>query len=218
MTADLGDWPELTHDEAEVADALFAMLAGPDGNLQLEWYEDFGWQQTWVGCGDLERWRQRMHWFAARYDVRVGVTPRAERSTDGLQRCSVLWAVTASRESCERLQRFRPRPTVVLREGRTVRSVALWALDQRLTWEFTERGNRRLAHALRTPKKFCTPEFAVRPPGSAVRNGPDGPRMFPARINVVEWAPNLTYMARQVVAHLPEPPDPDAWRERRRAA
>lgn len=208
-------WDEQTAAETEACDALFGMIAGPAGYLQLDWHEETAWRSMWIPCDDLARWRHHANWFSERYDVRVGLTPRSGRAHDGLQRCSVLWAVADSRRACERLGRLRPRPTLVLREGDTVRTTALWALDRTMAWDWTVRGNRRIAHAISAPKKWSTPEHAVRLPGSAVRWGRDGPRLLPLRVNVVEFEPRAIYEPRRVVGHLPDAPDPDAWRDKK---
>jgi hypothetical protein len=213
-------WDELAAQEEQALDALFAMVAGPRGFVQIDWMEEnVGWRPTFVESGDLEKWRHHAKFFAERFDTRLHVTPRAGRTEDGLLRCGVLWAITDSRESAARLGRFNPRPTLVLRVGETAQFTALWALDRPLPgWEWTARATRRIAHALRAPKKWCRPDIAVRVPGSAVRLGPDGqPRMLPMRVNVEAFEPRAIYTARRVVGHLPEAPDPNAWRERRGA-
>lgn len=208
-------WDELTAAEAEAADALFGMIAGPSGYVQLDWHEDTAWRSMWIPCDDLARWRHHSSWFAERYDVRIGAAPRSTRERDTPMRCSVLWVVAESRRACERLGRLRPRPTLVLREGGTTRTTAIWALDKPLAWDWTIRGNRRIAHYIDAPKKYAEPTHGFRIPGSAVRWGRDGPRLIPLRINVVEFEPAAIYEARRVVGHLADAPDPNAWRDKK---
>jgi hypothetical protein len=217
-------WDEIRQEEEAALGAVFGMIAGPSGFVQLDRYEVADdrtvgeWRPCWIPCDDLARWNHHAVWFAERFDTRVQVAPRTSKDPEGLMRCSVLWALTDSREAAARLGRFNPRPTLVLRVGETAQLTALWALDRPLAWDWSVRATRRIAHALRAPKKWCRPDIAIRVPGSAVRQHPDGQmRITPARVNVEAFEPRAIYTARRVVGHLPEAPDPNGWRERRGA-
>lgn len=115
---------------------------------------------------------------------------------------SVLWARLDSGRSCELLQRFEPEPTLVLRDGGTLRRTALWALSRPLNYDWTLRANRRIAHRLGSKKKLGEPSFMFPAPGSLV----NGKRVF------VEHASEGFYEPAQVVGQLPDAPDQDAWR------
>jgi hypothetical protein len=132
----------------------------------------------------------------------------------GRERFGILWARTETGDAVARLSQFRPRPTLVLRDGATVQKTALWALTQPLDMALAERANKRLAYRLKCPHKHAMPKgYAFRPPGCEIRNG----RRVP--VVVVEFNPDATYTAGQVVGRdrpdrgLPDPPKP---RPRRR--
>lgn len=215
----------LRDEELQAIDALFGMIAGPAGFVQLEYHElgepplsSVGtWRQHWVRCDDLARWSHHAAFFSERFDTRFAVAPRARRDAEAVAPCSILWAVTESREAAARLGRFNPPPTLILRQGETARLTAIWALERPLGWEWTERACRRLAHALRAPKKWARPDVSLFMPGSAVRMSSRGPRLLPQRVNVEAFRPGALYTARRVVGHLPEPPDPNGWRDRKDA-
>lgn len=117
---------------------------------------------------------------------------------------SCLWARVESGEAARRLEAFRPEPTIVLRDGKTVRRTALWALTQELEVEWVRELNRRLQHRFGAPKKHAEVDFAFHPPGTVIRRGR-------AVEVVVERVVEALYGAREVAGHLPQSPDPDAW-------
>ena len=107
-------------------------------------------------------------------DVTVNIVPLMKFEeelyhTDS--RC--LWVRVEDGRSLARLRRFNPGPTLVLREGRTVRHVAVWALTRALGPVDTVRANKRIAHALGpgARKKFCELDFRLHPPGTVIRKG-----------------------------------------------
>lgn len=191
-------------------DALYLMALGERGLVRIEWSEDG--RREHVLVDDAARFRRLVLALAGRHDVWVGVQSRSPEHGGLTGRCHVLWCVAEGRRSCTSLTRMRPRPTLLLQQGETARMTGLWALREGLTWEWTVRANRRLAHWIRGPKRYVEPEHVVRPPGSWVREG----RLLPLRVRSTlhpEW-----YRAREVVGRLPDAPDPDAWRKRREAA
>jgi hypothetical protein len=201
---------------------LFLTLAGPKGRLKLRWQENDVTAQLFVECHDLNGFL----WHLDVIGDRVG--PSAEPvvqaapcppDRDGLLTgatlpCHALWAVVDTGEGAAKLARFRPRPTIVLREGDTIKRTAVWALTRPLQWEYTVKGNRRLAHQFQGPKKFVQPDHALRTPGSFVVDG----RVVPIPVVPDELNPQGLYTAAQVVKHLREPPDPNGWRKRQEAA
>lgn len=138
----------------------------------------------------------------------LSAVPRASKDSLGVGAASVVWARLESGAGAAQLQRFTPAPTFVLREGRTVQRVAIWALLRPLTYEWTMRANRRLAHRLDAKKKHGAPEFMFTPPGASTETG---------RSVWVEFESDGLYMPAEVVGRLPDAPDPDAWRDREAA-
>ena len=120
---------------------------------------------------------------------------------------SLLWVRTESGRAASRLRSFRPAPTVVIREGASVRYVAFWALSDPLEGDWLDRANRRLAHALDCPKKHASTAFTFQLPGTILRAG----RSRPLPVELVRYEPEVL-SAREVVGRLREAPDPDAWR------
>lgn len=122
---------------------------------------------------------------------------------------TVLWARVESGESARRLEAFRPAPTMILRDGRTVKRTALWALHSPLELMWVKELNRRLQHAFLAPKKFAEVDFELHPPGAVLRAG----RSRPLEV----WAERVgdgCYGAKEIAGHLPKSPDPDAWAKR----
>jgi hypothetical protein len=147
-------------------------------------------------------------------DLSVMLLPWLEPSylTAGLG--NVLWAHTVSGGSSAALDKFRPAPTFVVREGSTSRRTALWALSRPVDVDWVERGNRRIAHRLGTPKKNCGTLGEMYLPGTILRKG----RKRPVAVHLEHFDPQALYTARQVVGHLRDAPDPNAWKERADAA
>lgn len=122
---------------------------------------------------------------------------------------SVLWARVETGESARLLEAFRPRPTLVLRDGQTMKRTALWALHTPLNLDWVKELNRRLQHRFAAPKKFAETDFSFHPPGVFLRWG----RSKPLEV----WAEHVgdgLYGAREIGGQLPQSPDPEAWAKR----
>lgn len=123
---------------------------------------------------------------------------------------ALIWARTASGPAAERLRRFRPVPSLVLREGASVRYTAFWALSEPLSEEWTVRANKRLTKYLNAGGYGdAAIDFTFFLPGSVLRLG----RRQPLPIQLAHYAVEL-YTARQVVGRLPDPPTDEEKRER----
>lgn len=157
------------------------------------------------GPGD---WLAMVARMCADREVRLGAGSRRRRGFGTCDCSRVLWARVGSRKEVANLRRFRPRPTLVVREGSTCRLVALWSLRRPLTYEWLVRANRRIAHRLFGPKKWAEPEFEFPVPGSCLRAG----RARPVPVHAVLFEASV-YEPRQVVGGLKDAPDPNAWRE-----
>lgn len=100
--------------------------------------------------------------------VTLAAVPRRQRRSLAFGSSGALWARVESGASLQLLERFRPRPTLVLRDGDTVRHTAFWALSRPLRaplYDNLREANRRLAGAMKAPKKHAEPGFAFAPMG-----------------------------------------------------
>lgn len=134
---------------------------------------------------------------------------RGVLSWPGAVSVPLVWARTDSKKSAERLERMKPAPSILLRKGDTASLIAFWILRRPLTWAQLERANKRIAHYLRTPKKWADPDtFTFGLPGTFLRRG----RSRPVPI-IVESMSLETHVAKRVLGWMRDAPDPDAWRK-----
>lgn len=122
-----------------------------------------------------------------------------------------LWCWSEGKQQLFELGQFRPEPTIVLRFGAASTRLALWGLDEELSWAEVERFNDRLASATHGARTRTRPEkLRVPLPGTFLRVG----RSRPVPVLVTRMQSG-TYTARQVVGKLKDAPTRDAWREKR---
>lgn len=195
----------------EVARCVPFLVGWPGGFLRLERVvvagEGSTWRRDWYRVSSID-WIART--FLGTDDCFFSAVPHPERNGWPGVRSSALWVRTESKRSEAALRWFKPRPTLVLGEGDTCRRAAVWALTDLLPAEWTVRLNRRIAHALRAPKKHCGMDSMLPAPGAILREGRE---KRPALVRVESWRPDAVYGAREVAGHLKEAPDADAWRE-----
>lgn len=145
-----------------------------------------------------------------RYSPEVLLGIPATKPGGGVRTATVFWVRVEGTEQNRWLSKFRPLPTMVLREGTSSRRWVLWALDFPVRWTGINRGNRNLAHHMRAPKKWAEPERLWLPaPGTCLRRGVSKP--VPV---VVERLEPVSYEPLAVVGRLKEAPEPDAWLKR----
>lgn len=143
------------------------------------------------------------------FPCRISVVPRTRPDGPVLYGAShVLWAALASGAHERALTRFRPAPSLVVREGDTLRRVAVWWLSDPVTLGPQEDGCRRIAHALGTAKKYADPGFMLPVPGSRVGRN---------RVRVEFLDPEPRSWDR-VAGGLRPAPDPVDWRALKEAA
>lgn len=190
---------------SDVAGHLWAMLGGWGNGVHL-WR--LGEQVVWMPVEQEARFRRALAAFAASgRPVSLAAAPRRGRGSAAVAPPGVLWARVESGDSLRRLRGFRPSPTLVLRDGDTVRHTALWALARPIkgSWhEGAREANRRLAGYLRTPKKHAELGFEFSPPGMVVGR---------SRSRVVAASGELHDPAA-VAGWLPASPDPWSWSSR----
>lgn len=196
---------------ADPSKTLWAMLGGEEpGYLEFRFRAEGQWQGPHyvnttqrAACLRLMRMEHSS----------VGAIPRRRPEQGYLTGASVIWARLQTAKHAETLARFNPGPTMVLREGKSPRRVALWALAEPLNLVWSERANKRVAHALGTQKKWGAAEQHFHPPGTTLVLG-----ARPVRVWAEHLDPGALYLARGVVGHLRDAPDANAWKKERSAA
>lgn len=190
---------------------LWAGLGGSDGFYAIRLTQHDGRRVTaWPGvgrrgwvesiCGDFG-WRGDIEWSARAY------LDRGSRRLMGDTGAS--WVRAETGHQVAALEAFDPEPSLVLREGGTVRHVAFWFHPRPLGPDAGERLNRHLAHRLRCAKKWAA-QLDFAPPGSVIREG----RARPLPVVVAGGSSDLVTV-RELCRTLPRAiPDPDAWRAR----
>lgn len=169
----------------------------------------------WHPCG---HWRDGLERLAGvirsrdeRFSEEITLSlPRRRRGLQFVDRATVLWAVVEGKAQAAALERFKPVPSLVLREGGSSRRTAVWMLNRAVPHEAVVRANRRIAHRLGAAKKHADPdELRLPAPGTCLRVG----RSRPVPV-VVERLEPVWWTVREVVGHLRDAPDADAWRQR----
>jgi hypothetical protein len=165
-------------------------------------------ESRWLTTRFVRRTLQACEHFVWEREPSVNVLPY-RRVGHYLERIptSILWARTENGKAASLLRSFKPQPHVVLREGSTIRYVAMWALSDPLEGDYLDRALRRIAHHLTGPKKHCALDFRFYLPGTILRAG----RSRPLPVELVRFEPGVL-KPREVVGHLKEAPDPEAWK------
>lgn len=195
---------------AEVVRILELVLAGHCEWMMSKAFDADGREKrmwTRPGSGELVGLVERAD-FHLSQEVRLGPgRPKIKRSIVDYLGC--LWVRTDSKAAAARLARFRPEPSVVLREGVSSRFWALWWLDRLWNADVILRANERISYNVGAPRKGASPdELWVPAPGSCLRVG----RTRPAPVAVVS-APGHLWKIQQVTKRLKDAPDRNAWRD-----
>jgi hypothetical protein len=197
---------------ADPAMTLWSMLAGTSEPGYLEFR--FRLDGQWEGPCFIESTHSKACLRLMRQEhASVGAIPRRKPEPSFLARANVLWARLDTGKHAEALARFRSAPTMVLREGKSPRRVALWALAEPLKIHHAEQANKRIAHALGTRKKWAAAESDLHPPGTTLVLGTK-----PVQVWAEHLDPGALFMARGVVGHLRDAPAPHDWKKERAAA
>lgn len=147
-----------------------------------------------------------------RFNEQVEIGIPAVRVFGGVREATAFWVRVEGTDQNRRLGWFKPAPSLILREGSSSRRVAVWPLAHPVRWVGINRGNRRIAHRLRAPKKHSEPENLWIPaPGTCLRAG----RTRPVPI-VVERLELDVFMPLDIVGLLKDPPAADAWMQANR--
>ena len=193
--------------------ALQFMLGWPGG-----WVPMFvtGGPEAWEfwerpgAAGAGERVAARVRWLDEEYSAECALgMGRPSFGFGTTTRVGCLWVVVSGGDQNDRLRRFRPYPSMVLREGGSSRRTALWLLERPLHYADALRANKRIAYRLRAVQKHADPDgFVVPCPGSFLRAG----RARPVPIIVTRLVAD-SWRSRDLVGRLKDPPVADGWRK-----
>jgi hypothetical protein len=156
------------------------------------------WQQLWFPVSELDRAARAADDLGQLGDVYVGCAPRIARSggKDAVGRVWMLWADPDSKESSDRLRKFRPLPSIVQRSGTADHFHSFWPLSEPLTPAATKIANKRLAFRLGADCASTDIAHILRVPGSL--NHKHAP---PALVECVRLKPHV-FTAAQIVGEL----------------
>lgn len=190
-------------------DTLWAGLGGDRGFYAIQLTQHDGKRVTaWVPI-TRRRWIDSICAdFGWNGDISWAARPYLDRGSRRLMAdTGASWARAESGRQVTALEAFDPEPSLILREGGTVRHTAFWFHERPLDPEVSEKVNRHLAHKLRTPKKYA-PQLLFSPPGAVIREGRSKPLPVVAAGGTGELV-----TVRALCRTLPrEIPSPDAWR------
>jgi hypothetical protein len=181
--------------------SFWAMLWGDAAQYhQLQIEHD----TVWLPCSN----RRAFTRLIVAGDCMVSVVPRTTRHPLDLGQAWVLWTRLERPGCAEKLSRLAVAPTLVLREGRSSRRTALWALSAPLWGEWITRATERLSYALGGRRGAADASALIPSPFTRQTFG----RRTPARV-YQEFESDSRATAREIVGGLRDAPDPDAWRE-----
>lgn len=133
--------------------------------------------------------------------------PWHEREAGGTTYATALWCRIEGKDQQRRAARFRPLPSVVIREGLTTRRWLLWPLRSRESYFDVLEANRRIAYRLRAVQKWADPDKLWIPaPGTCLRVG----RARPVPV-VVSRLTLDSFDLKAVVGRLKDPPVQKWW-------
>jgi len=180
---------------------FWAMLWGP-GFHEITCRYSEGPARIWMPCS-------RKHPFeriVRADDCYVSAVPRRSEDSLAYGAAHVLWVRLDRPEAGERLSKVPLAPTAVLREGRSSRRYALWALSQPLWGDWIDRANARLSHFCKGRRGAGTASQLVLSPFTRLTTAT---RTVPV---YVEYESDTYATARQIVGRLPDAPATDGWK------
>lgn len=207
------------HDEAVCA--FYCMTARHGGWLELDLRSEAERVTAYHECvtiRDAARLAETVRLAHDRnFEVAVSL-PRPQRGWGTVGSASLLWCRVEGTEQVQRAARFRPLPTMVVREGQSSRRLLMWALDDRLPYERVLDFNRRIAYHLRAVQKHADPDrLMVSMPGTVLHVGRSRPVAVTASRLALGERDCPVFGAEQVAGRLKAPPDVK-WYEREKAA
>jgi hypothetical protein len=196
--------------------------AAPAGEALTALQFFVGWSGGWIPIERLRERETKRFWrralapglpalvqdLDARYsdEIRFGL-PQARRFNGGVGAATILWARVETGEQYENAKILRPLPSLVLREGGTLKRLLIWGLEEQLPWPQVVQANKRLAYRLGTKQADADPDRLWIPaPGTCLRVG----RSRPVPV-VCALLSTVTYTRDGVVGFLKDPPESNWW-------
>lgn len=202
--------PGLREAAVHMSEALAAVLTtNPRLPFEFHCRQDGEWVTIWNRPDNGRRFKRCME----QEDARVGLVPRNSMAGDPSAWAGCLWARLETKAHADQLSRFRRGPSLVVREGRSQKRWALWALKEPLRLDLVARGNRAIAYTLGTVQKYgAEPETAFMPcPGSMMVLG----KKTPMPVAVEYMALDRRYLPRDFAGVVRKPPEPNQdWKQR----
>lgn len=191
--------------------ALYA-TAPPESFVELRVRAAESMSRAFLPADDLAGIAAAIARFAPHADTFVGVLPRARRGggrADLVARGAVAWADCDTDESVTKLERFTPRPSVVVASGTATNRHAYWVLCDASPISEIEAANRALARNLGADQACVDGARILRPPGTLNRKRRES---RPVRLEHLDLTDRHDLAAlvggRGNSAHLPEPRRP----------
>jgi hypothetical protein len=158
--------------------------------------------QQFIPVGDVPAVVERVEALRERHQLYIGAAPRTREAgtADAIERVWCLWADCDSEEAVEHLRRFRPLPSIVVRSGTEGHLHAWWPLHSRITPQWAERANKRLAYRLKADPVATDRARIMRPIISVNRKAQPATLVECIRLEVIDFE------MRDVVGGLPDPP------------
>ena len=151
----------MTRAEAMTADALFWLTRGNGSGVREIWIEQ---TRYWIPAGDHREFTRKLRGAQVLNDGALSFVPRMEEDSYFTVPSSCLWVRVETRHAAKLLAEFQPQPTLILRDGDTVKRTALWWLDQPLSALWALRANERLSQALKGIRKCGAQDELLVPP------------------------------------------------------
>jgi hypothetical protein len=181
---------------------FWALLWGP-GLHEIQCRCSEGPARIWMPCEK----RRPFERIVRSDDCYVSAVPRTSEDSFALGGAHVLWARLDRPEAGERLGRLPVGPTLVLREGRSSRRYAFWALSRSISGPWIDRANARLSHACHGRRGAGEATQLVLSPFTRITT-----TTRPVAVKI-EYESDTYATAREIVGRLPDAPATDGWRQ-----
>ena len=164
---------------------FWSLLIGEDGHVfQVQFSADGERSNTWVPCAQAPAMLERLLCQEG-YDTTVSPVARSNKHEDDWGPSWCAWCHCTTKESVRLLDAFPPAPTLVIREGDTIKRWALWALSRPLVGEWILKANERLSYRLKGLRRDASPTVLIPSPyngGNHVAAYTDGAYYHPKAV------------------------------------
>jgi hypothetical protein len=181
---------------------FWALLWGP-GYHEIQCSYSEGRARIWMPC-DRRRPFTRI---VGADDCFVSAVPRTSENSLSYGASHILWARLDRPDCAGRLARLPVAPTLVVREGRSSRRYALWALSRPLSGDWIDQANARLSHACQGRRGAGSAASLILSPFTRITSAKRAVRVY------VEYESESYATAREIVGRLSDAPATDGWKQ-----